>query len=240
MKLTICLVTKGREQYLDQILSSFEPLLNDDAIEFLIIDNGTPVGIRERLNHWGYLNPNCVKIIRLETNDSRPSTFWNKVVEEGADWTVFPSDDDEFRPEIIAAWRSAIHRNSELVGFAASAEVMNANGSLTGEKLEPSARRFQSTLDQLASALHEPPFLWPSLFIRVSKLPIVVPNSRYAFDWWIGINLLIAGEVETTDMVGINYRVHVEQESFLAPLRRKYFEAEFWVDDFLRGRGLPN
>lgn len=44
------------------------------------------------------------------------------------------------------------------------------------------------------------------------------------------MQLLIAGEVVTSDSIGINYRVHPQQESFLAPLRRKYFEAHIWID----------
>lgn len=236
MKLTVCLVTKGREKYLDQILGSLEPLLEDTNISVLIIDNGAPAKISERLAIWQSLHSKSVKIRRFELNESRSSLSWNIVREEGVDWAIFPSDDDEFHPEIVEAWRLALQRNPKLVGFATSAAIIKADGSLTGEILTPSAARHESGLDQLAAALHEPPFLWPSLFLRVSKIPKIVPNSRFVFDWWIGLNLLIAGEVYTSHLVGINYRVHMEQESYLAPLRRKYFEAEFWIDEFLRSQ----
>jgi hypothetical protein len=42
---------------------------------------------------------------------------------------------------------------------------------------------------------------------------------------------LIAGTVVTSESIGVNYRVHPQQESFLAPLRRKYFEAHIWIND---------
>ena len=238
MKLTICLVTKGREKYIEQILASFETLLEDEDIHFLIMNNGAKEDITERLNEWRNRNSRSVKIIRFEVNDSRPAAFWDEVVRQGADWTVFPSDDDEFRPEIITEWKVAVNQNPKLVAFAASAEIMDLGGKLTGEILYPSVRRYQSKIQRVASALHEPPFLWPSLFLKVSKIPRPVPNSRFAFDWWIGINLLVAGDVFVSESLGINYRVHTEQESFLAPHRRKYFEAQFWLDDFLHSEGF--
>lgn len=234
MQLTICLVTRGREKYLDQILGSFEPLLQDGDISVLIIDNGATPDVTERLTAWQSLNLKSVKVIRFEVNDTRPPKFWSELVRQGVDWTVFPGDDDEFRPEIINEWKIAVLQNPELVAFAASAEIMDADGKLTGEFLKPSAGRYQSRLQQVAFALHEPPFVWPSLFLRVSRIPKPVPNSRFAFDWWISINLLIAGDVIISDSLGINYRVHPEQDSFSVPYRRKYFEAQFWIDDFLR------
>jgi hypothetical protein len=236
IKLTICLVTRGRESYLEQILKSFEALIVDKDIKFLIVDNGASRAVSERLNAWQSRNLQSIKLVRFEVNDSRQSAFWAEVIHEGTDWAVFPSDDDEFRPEIINEWRLAVSQNSKLVAFAAAAAIIDVNGKLTGEVLRPSAEKYKTKFEQVASALNEPPFLWPSLFFRVSKIPESVPNSRFVFDWWIGINLLIAGDVVCSNSVGVNYRVHAEQESFLAPHRRKYFEAQFWIDDFLRNQ----
>jgi hypothetical protein len=151
--------------------------------------------------------------------------------ENNVDWVVCPSDDDEMRFEIIADWENALNQNPNMVGFAASAAIMNENGDLTGEIIGPSASRYKSAIEQIAGGFYEPPFHWPCLFLRASSLPAVTPPSRYAFDWWLGLRLLIAGAVVTSDSIGVNYRVHPQQESFLAPLRRKYFEAHIWLSD---------
>ena len=232
MQLTICLLTKGREKYLEQILRSFEGALKDTAVRFLILDNGSPLSVGQRLQAWQETNAESVKIIRFEVNDSRPSVLWQHLYNNDVDWVIFPSDDDEFKPEIIDVWRDALSRKPNIVAFATSAAVINEKGDLTGDVLIPSAF-ISSGLKRTAGALHEPPFHWPSLFLRLSKLPKELPNSRFVFDWWIGIQLLLAGEVEISESIGLNYRVHPEQESFLAPLKRKYFEAQVWLVDLL-------
>ena len=230
MKLTVFLVTKGREKFLDQILNSFEKLFQLD-VDFLILDNGAPQSIGVKLKSWQSKNPNRIKIVRFEINDSRQSTYWEVVKENNVDWVLCPSDDDEIRFEIIADWEKTLSQNPDIVGFAASAAIMNENGDLTGEIIAPSASRYKSAIEQMAGGFYEPPFHWPCLFIRASSLPAVTPPSRYAFDWWLGLRLLIAGTVVTSESIGVNYRVHPQQESFLAPLRRKYFEAHIWIND---------
>lgn len=230
MKLTVFLVTKGREKFLDQILKSFEELFELN-VDFLILDNGAPQSIGTKLNSWKNKNPNRIKIVRFEVNDSRQSTYWEVIKENNVDWVVCPSDDDEIRFEIIADWEKALNQNPDIVGFAASAAIMDENGNLTGENISPSASRYKTAIEQMAGGFYEPPFHWPCLFIRASSLPTITPNSRYAFDWWLGLRLLIAGTVVTSESIGVNYRVHPQQESFLAPLRRKYFEAHIWIND---------
>ena len=232
MQLTICLITKGREKYLDPILRSFEGALKDTEIQFLILDNGAPPSVSLRLQAWQRRNATSVRIERLEVNDSRPSVLLHHLYKNEVEWVIFPSDDDEFRPEIIDVWRDTLKRKPNIVAFATAAAVINERGVLTGEVLIPSAFR-SSGLERAAGALHEPPFHWPSLFLRLSKLPKELPSSRFVFDWWVGIQLLLAGEVEISESIGLNYRVHPEQESFLAPLKRKYFEAQVWLVDLL-------
>ncbi|TRZ86136.1 MAG: glycosyltransferase family 2 protein [Streptomycetaceae bacterium] len=232
MQLTICLITKGREKYLDQILRSFDGALKDSSVRFLVIDNGSPTLVAQRLQEWQRANSASVDIVRLDVNDSRPSVLLQHLYNLEADWVIFPSDDDEFQPGIIDDWRNALRRRPDLVGFATSAAIINERGDLTGEVLIPSAFR-SSGLARIAWALHEPPFHWPSLFLRLSKLPLELPSSRFVFDWWVGIQLLLVGEVEVSNSIGLNYRVHPEQESFLAPLNRKYFEAQVWLFDLL-------
>jgi glycosyltransferase involved in cell wall biosynthesis len=236
MKLTICLVTKGRELYLSDILKSFENLLLDPAITVLLIDNGSDPSIRESLADWQLKNSKSVKLVRLASNDSRPSTIWLEVISAGVDWVIFPGDDDELVPDIIAEWRSSVKNDPDLVAFASTAAVMDENGVLTGELLSPTAGLVQSRIDQIALGFHQPPFVWPSLFLRATKVNAMVPPSRYVFDWWVGINLFLAGNVEISNSIGLKYRVHSEQESNLAPIRRKYFEASLWLDELIRSK----
>lgn len=230
MKLTVFLVTKGREKFLDQILDSLEKLFQLE-VDFLILDNGAPQSIGMKLKTWQSKSPNRIKIVRFEENDSRPSVYWEVLKENNVDWVVCPSDDDELRFEIFADWETALDQYPNMVGFAASAAIMDENGNLTGEIIAPSASRHKSAIEQMAAGFHEPPFHWPCLFIKASCLPAIAPPSRYAFDWWVGLSLLIAGTVVTSESIGVNYRVHPQQESFLAPLRRKYFEAHIWIND---------
>jgi hypothetical protein len=239
MELTICLITKGREKYLNSILESFESVLDDPSVHVVIVDNGAPSGVSNRLLSWQRRNPLKVDLMRLEVNEPRPSVLLRSLRDFGVDWVVFPSDDDEFQPEIVTEWRNSLKRKPDLVGLAASAAIMNERGTLTGEVLFPSAMMTVG-LNRIASSFHEPPFIWPSLFMRLSKLPEVLPNTRFVFDWWISIQLLLVGEVEVTPSIGINYRVHPGQESFLAPLNRKYFEGLFWLEDLLHSQEFDN
>lgn len=235
MKLTICLVTKGRETHLDQLLESLVPLIADSLNNILIIDNGSRMPAMGQLSAWRDRHSDSVDLVRLEDNDSRPASYWNIVKKYSADWIIFPGDDDVFHPQIVSEWRSALRKNPELVAYATSGAVVNSDGKLTGEVLTPSAKKYQTSAHKVAGALHEPPFLWPGLFMRLSKLPLEVPTSRFAFDWWIGLQLLIVGEVEVTDSIGISYRAHGQQESALAPLRRKFLEDQIWIYRFISG-----
>ena len=239
MKLTICLLTMGREKYLEQILGSLEKAIGEN-ISILVIDNGAPPTISVKLKNWQSMHPEKIEIVRFEQNDSRPWTFWLELHKKGIDWVVFPSDDDEFKPEIIEEFQRAIIKNPDLVGYATSAMIMDETGHPTGEVVRPSIMGLDSEIERIASALHQPPFHWPALFMRLSKLPIEVPTSRFAFDWWIGLQLLLAGEVGTTESIGIKYRVHPGQESFLGPLRRKYFEAQIWLLQLIKSEIFVN
>lgn len=235
MKLTLCLVTKGREKHLGQMLESLAPLIADPLNKILIIDNGSRMPAMGVLSAWQDQHSQSVDLVRLEKNESRPTSYWNIVKEYGADWIIFPGDDDVFQPQIVSEWRSAVAKNPKLVAYATSGAIINAAGKLTGEILTPSVDRDKPLAHKIARALHEPPFLWPGLFMRLSKLPLEVPTSRFAFDWWIELQLLIIGEVEVTDSIGINYRVHEQQESSLAPLRRKFLEDQIWMYRFIAG-----
>ena len=234
MNLTICLLTKGREIYLNKTLISFEKLFKFSFINFLIYDNGSDSNCERILREWSNINSSRVKYIRVEQNDSRFSISWKIIKNNVDDWIIFPGDDDEFNWEIIEEWEEAIKTNPDIVAFAASADVINEKSERTGTLLKPNISQSYDKVFRVAKAIHYPPFLWPSLFFKVSKISFRIPDSRFVCDWLIGINLLISGEVVTTNSPAIKYRRHSEQESFLAPLRRKNFEALIWIDELVR------
>lgn len=234
MKLTICLVTKGREKYLDHILESLSLCLINEDVKVLLIDNGSAPPCRQKLQSWSSQNASASRLVRFETNDPRFSAIWPIIMAEDIDWIILPGDDDQVRPEILDEWRDAVAADPDIVAFATSSAVMDENGSLTGEVITPTAELSTSSITKIARALHEPAFVWPSLFFRVSKVNPNVPSSRYAADWWVGINLLLNGNIKTTKSIGLNYRVHPSQESNLAPTRRKFFEGSIWIDALMR------
>lgn len=240
MNLTICLETKGREIFLSRILDSFEGLFQFSFVKFLIYDNGSNDKCELILREWTNKNSSRVKYIRVEKNDSRFSISWKTIKEHVEDWIICPGDDDEFNWEIIEEWEQAISINPNIVAFAASAEVINEKSELTGILLKPDIDESSDKVFTIAKAIHYPPFHWPSLFFRSSKISFRIPDSRFVCDWWIGINLLMSGEVVTTNSPAIRYRRHSDQESFLAPLKRKNFEAVIWIGDLLRSLDFKN
>jgi hypothetical protein len=67
-----------------------------------------------------------------------------------------------------------------------------------------------------------------------------LPNSRFIFDWWLSLNLISLGSIASTPKISIDYRVHGEQESALAPSRRKYFEAQVILSRFIQDKVFQN
>ena len=98
MELTICLITKGREQYLHSILVSLEEALQYEDVSVFIVNNGADSFVTELLEKWSS-ERNNVGYTRLANNDSRPSTYWKVVRESVIGWVTLPSDDDIFVPK---------------------------------------------------------------------------------------------------------------------------------------------
>lgn len=94
MKLTICLVTRGRSQFLDDCLLGLEECIHTGLAEVLLFDNGAPLEVSQTLETW--CRKNNVEYIRYDENDSRPTRVWNEVRSRGLTWVVFPGDDDKF------------------------------------------------------------------------------------------------------------------------------------------------
>ena len=233
MILTICLWTKGRERYIDEILDSIDESIENESVQYFLFDNGSELNVSSKLKKWHQERDGKGFLVRVETNDPRPSTFWSELRKRGIDWAVFPSDDDIFCSEILIKWKSAVEKNPNLAGFGCSAITIDENGNQINRVLAPTILGIDSRIKQVAASFHQPPFVWPCLFLRISKIPHELPSSRFAFDWYISMHLLISGEVFSTSDVGLKYRIHRNQESFQAPLRRKFLEAEICQRQFV-------
>jgi hypothetical protein len=230
--LTICLVTKGRIEYLDPLLESLEGVFQFEWVKVLVVLNGVEKDVSDRITQWADMRENLI-IERLEKNDPRPSIWWPLVRKHTDGWCVFISDDDLFHFEILPQWKSKIQASGDLVGISTLAQVIDLNGSKTGEIKKSLISVSPKRAHAVALSLNQPPFPWPTLFFNISKLPSDIPNSRYVFDWWVGIQLLLKGQVGYLDEISISYRSHPLQESFLATHKRKYFEAFIWFEILL-------
>lgn len=225
MKLTICLVTKGREKYLFEALESYESFLSTGEVEILIIDNGSDTISRKILCDWKMKHDLQVNYYRCENNEKLGIPyFWKVIGSYKPEWILFPGDDDILIFDVFNEWKKVLANNNSLNAFAASGQVVNSKGVLTGEVRLPAVFGALTNIEKTAQALFEPPFFWPCLFMKYSAVPQDVISSRFVFDWWVGLQLVLTGSIETSKHIGLKYRVHEMQESFQASSRRKHFE----------------
>lgn len=232
---TYCLVTKGRRDYLLNILDSLDTALLSPDVQVIVVDNGCPDDISEVLTKWCNLKGGKKHYLRFDTNDPSAPRVWSALKDFDIDWLTFPGDDDVVHPEFLEHARTLIRKQKGLTAIASSMRIINSDGIPTGLTRMP-LEFLGDRVTYLASSLHEPPFLFPGLFVNFSKVPFPLPNSRYVFDWWLALNLISLGPVLSTSEVSIDYRVHADQESFLAPNRRKYFEAQVIFTRFIQGK----
>jgi len=226
MKLSICLVTKGRKEYLLEALNSYEKFIATGEVDVIIIDNGSDILSKEILYNWKLKHDSKVNYYCVETNEKVGTPFfWEKIKTFAPEWIIFPGDDDVLIFDIYDEWKKALRNNGHLNAFAASSQIIDAQNKLTGEIRVPPVVGMVNQYELIALSLHEPPFLWPCLFFRFSAISDSVFYSRFSFDWGIGLHLVLKGEIESTKLVGIKYRVHGNQESFQASNRRKFFES---------------
>ena len=225
MILTICLVTKGRKEYLNEALSSYEKFLNTGEVNVIIIDNGSDSLSKEILYNWKLNHDLKVNYYRVESNEKVGTPFfWEKIKSFAPEWIIFPGDDDVLVYEIYDEWKKALKTNGSLNAFAASAQLINSKSELTGEIRMPAIYGVLSRAEIISRSLHEPPFFWPCLFMRFAAIPEMVIASRFVFDWWIGLQIVLKNQIETTKSIGIKYRTHEKQESFQTTSRRKNLE----------------
>jgi len=233
MKLTICLVTKGRIQYLDDALAGLERCLKHPWVEILIIDNGSSAEVAERLNAWRGTHIEDVSYLRNDVNNPRMNDVWQILGERRTDWVVFPGDDDIIEADFLENFLLFTKSNPEALAYGASVKTMDSLGKFSGQVISPALLRWDTRESKLAGVLHEPPFLWPSLFLNFKELPKYVLNSRFVFDWSTGIMPVLLGQAHATTEVSLSYRIHGSQESALASNRRKYFEANLMLTNLI-------
>lgn len=233
MELTICLITKGRIEYLDQLLNSLNSTSNYNWVKILIILNGADQKVVNRINEWASLRSE-VTIEFREINDVRPTILWPLVKRHSDGWCIFISDDDSFNSDILPHFQKIVENKPNLVAVTSLAEVISADGFATGEIKRSFLYEGTSQIESIAKSLNAPPFPWPTLFFNISKLPEEIPNSRYVFDWWVGVQLILSGNIGFLEEICIQYRKHAQQESHLASHRRKYFEAFVWFEQMIQ------
>jgi glycosyltransferase involved in cell wall biosynthesis len=241
MKLTICLVTKGRKEYLEDALKSYEKFLDADNVDVILIDNGSELLSRQILLDWKLKYDEKVSYFRIETNNPSGFTaFWEIVESFNPDWILNPGDDDILVFDIYTEWIKALEENPELDAFASSAMLIDSFGRETGEIRTPAINQLSCRAEITARSLYEPPFFWPALFFRFSAIPKPVLISRFVHDWWIGLQILAKDQILTTSRIGVKYRVHRGQESFQTSNRRKYFEGYNMLTSFIQTREFKN
>lgn len=225
MSLTICLITRGRQEYLSQALESYEKFIDTGNVSVILVDNGSDYLSQQILLDWKSKYSREVFYIRSDINQPVVFPFfWEKIKSLSAEWILFPGDDDILVFEIYEEWIKELKNNVDLNAFAPSAQIIDGNGKRTGEVRYPAIHMINSQIELLARSLHEPPFVFPCLFVRIDAIPHTVIYSKFVFDWWLGLQLVIKGNVKSTKSIGINYRVHEKQMSFEASSRRKSFE----------------
>lgn len=229
MKITVCLVTKGRNEYISDCLSSFETAIQIPEVNILIVANGCDHESLEQLRDWSRRFPEKVSLIELLENNSRPDIIFPIISKTNPDWVIFPGDDDKLISETLKLAVTKIKSDKDLVAIGYSARIINEKGHETGETISPSGLYSKNQVQILGRSFSEPPAIWPSLIFKYDAIKEIIPTSRFAFDWWVSVNLLLVGKVEFSNDYATYYRRHSGQESSVVPPQRKYLEDYIWL-----------
>ena len=235
MKLTVVLVTQpARVDYFAESLECIaEALEKHLELELLVIFNGKSDSGEDKLKPIQDAFPTRVSSRIIEVNNPMPDSFFKIIREENLRWIHMPGDDDLVIPKAYSAFFDLMSEENSYVAVGFSAIAVNSEGTPSGKVLKPLDFNNERKERILAVALHKPLFVWPSLIFDATVVPETLFSSRFVFDWWIGIQLTLAGSVQTELKPLVKYRVHENQESFHAPEARKRFEAEIMLHSIL-------
>jgi hypothetical protein len=229
--LSICLVI-SRHQFLPQALFSLGQCLEDERVNLVLLENGHNFSVSQSLDEWNLINHPRVTRLKIEMNELTPNLLWSKLRTMDLGWVCFPGDDDVMYPQGLNKVLELIERSDQYVAITCDVREIDSSGRSIGYRRPV----YQSGLDQLntlAHAFHQPPFIWPSLFFRFDLVKDLPHPSRYTFDWWLSLHLLVKGKSFYFNEVVLNYRIHEGQESNRQPLLRKNFEGFIMIKEFL-------
>lgn len=239
-EITLCLITKGRPEFLEQLLESFNRIVEYPYVRFHIILNGTSEEVRERFETWANTYQSKVEITFVKENNPNLGTYLPVFKSIKSEWVCFPSDDDIIEREFFKQWENFISNFTDCGAIATNMDLIDDQGKLLGILKKPSYTTEIPPEESAAKSLSECPFLWPGLIIKVSELPTSLPSTRYVSDWWIGLHLIFTSNVRVVDDVFTRYRVHEQQESNVSSLSRKNLEALVHLGTFIRSKEFSN
>jgi hypothetical protein len=222
--ITLCLITKGRPEFLNELLASFDRALDLKNVKILVILNGVDANIMNDFYKWGEKHIGRVDFVSFAQNDAGISRLWSEITSLKTKWVMFPSDDDVINNGLAGVLDNLESIPAEIGAVATPLNLIDSKGLEIGLARKPIFSPDLSTVENSAKAISQCPFLWPGLIIKVSVLPQHIPNTRYVTDWWIGLYLIFSTGIAILDSPVIFYRVHEQQESFAASLSRKNLE----------------
>lgn len=231
---TLCLITKGRSEYLEPLLESFDRALSFEGVHVSVILNGVESEISKVYHDWASKHVGAVTIHSFPKNDARGSSYWGIVKALKSEWVAFPSDDDVLDEKFFGNWQKFEELSKNAGAVACELTLISHKGKETGVIRRPSYDLELPLVENVARSFHECPFLWPGLLMRTSVLPTSIPPSRFVSDWWVGLNLIFTTKIVTSNSSFLYYRVHEGQESSAAPFGRKNAEALFHFKNFVQ------
>lgn len=231
MKFTTVLVTQpSRIRYLEESLKQLSLALTlNHNMNLLVIFNGESHQGESILTPIINMHGERVRSKTIKENSPLPTRLVSIIRNEGLRWVHLPGDDDLVIPESYANFAEALDSHPDSIAIAFSAKTIDANGAGGEKVLRPFNVNRASKSETLANALHKPLFIWPSLMFDFDALPKNIFVSRFVFDWWVGLSLFLAGDIQVVQVPLIHYRIHSDQESFHTSENRKRFEAEMML-----------
>jgi len=236
MTLTVVLVTQpARVDYFAESLECIaEALEKHLELELLVIFNGKSDSGEDKLKPIQDGFPTRVSSRIIEVNNPMPDSVFKIIREENLRWIHMPGDDDLVIPKAYSAFFDLMSEENSYVAVGFSAIAIDSNGTPSGKVLKPLDFNGERKERILAAALHKPLFVWPSLIFDATCVPEKLFSSRFVFDWWVGIQVLLSGPIKTLNQELIKYRLHSNQESSQVYEIRKRFEAELMLLSILQ------